>query len=307
MDLNLVRSFVEIVEAGTLSEAARRRNVTRSQMSKELKTLERQVDATLMRRTTRQLALTTSGQTLYEHGVRMLAEMESARSSIDSLGHTVRGHVRLSIPSGLGEAFLGDRLLSFQQMHPAITLRVLFSNRVVDLIGEEVDVAVRVTSDPPPDQVARKLCSIRWGLFAAPSYLATLPPLLAPEDLAGCRMICPPGPEQHFRLVMEREAQVRELRLRPYLQTERVPYLRSAMLAGNGIALLPEYALPSYGLQDDLLAGRAVRVLPSWQPQGLGKALYILTMQDRRPSHAVCVLTDYLREILAPVSRPAGT
>lgn len=303
MDLNLVRSLVEIVDAGTLSEAARRRNVTRSQLSKELKALERQLDATLLRRTTRRLAPTVAGQQLYEHGVRMLAEMDAARSAIDSLGHTVRGHVRLSIPSGLGQVYLADRLLAFQQLHPAITLRVLFSNRVFDLIGAEVDVAVRVTSDPPPDQVARRLCAVHWGLYAAPSYLASLPHVAEPDDLAGSRILCPPSPEQHFRLVLKQDALVREVRLRPYLQTENVPFMRSAMLAGNGIALLPDYALPDYPLAEDLRSGRALRVLPDWQAQGLGNALYVLTMQDHRPSQAVRVLTDYLKEVLAPLSQ----
>ena len=300
MDLNLVRTLVDIVDAGTLSEAARRRGVTRSQVSKELKNLERQLDATLLRRTTRRLAPTASGQALYEHGVRMLAEMDAAPSAIDSLGHDVRGHVRLSIPTGLGEFFLGDRLLAFQRQHPAITLRVLFSNRVVDLIASEVDIALRITSDPPPDQVARELCRIGWGLYAAPSYLAASVPPAAPEDLAQCRILCTPGAERHFRLLLQQGPEHRELRLVPCLQTEHFPFLRRAMLDGHGIALLPDYALV-----DDVAAGRAARVLPAWEARGLGSALYLLTMPDRRPSHAVGVLTAYLRDALAPL-RPGG-
>lgn len=301
MDLNLIRTLVEIVDAGNLSEAARRRNVTRSHISKALKSLEQQVGATLLRRTTRRLAPTDAGHALYEHGLRMLAEVEAARAAIDSLGRTVRGHVRLSIPTGLGEFYLGERLLEFQQAHPDITLRVLFSNRVLDLIASEVDVAVRITSEPPPDQVARELCAIRWGLYAAPSYLAALPAIAAPEDLAKHRILCTPSPERYFRLVLQQAAQQHELRLRPHLQSEHFPFLRSAMLAGAGIALLPDYAMA-----EDLHARRALRVLPAWQAQGLGSALYILTMQDRHPAHAVRVLTEYLREVLAPL-RQIGT
>ena len=296
MDLNLVRTLVEIVDAGNLSEAARRRNVTRSQISKELKGLERQVGATLLRRTTRRLAPTDAGRALYEHGLRMLAEVDAARAAIDSLGRTVRGHVRLSIPSGLGEFYLGEKLLAFQQRHPEISLRVLFANRVVDLIAAEIDVAVRITSYPPPEQVARELCPIGWGLYGAPAYLDARSAIAQPEDLSAHRMLCTPGPERLFRLVLQRPGERRELRLPPHLQSEHFPFLRSAMLAGAGIALLPDYALAA-----DLRAGRAQRVLPDWQAQGLGNALYILTMQDRHPSHAVRVLTDYLREVLAPL------
>lgn len=296
LDLNLVRSLVEIVDAGTLSEAARRRSVTRSQLSKELKSLERQVGATLLRRTTRRLAPTEPGRALYEHGLRMLAEVDAARAAIDSLGRTVRGHVRLSIPTGLGEFYLAERLLAFQQTHPDISLRVLFSNRVVDLLASEIDVAVRIVSEPPPDLVARQVCAIRWGLYATPACLAALPPIDAPDDLAAAELLCTPGPERQFTLVLQQGGQRREIRTRPRLQTEHFPFLRSAMLAGAGVALLPDYAM-----RDDLHAGRVQRVLPAWQAEGLGQALYILTMADRHPSHAARVLVDYLREVLAPL------
>jgi len=302
MDLNLVRTLVDIVEAGNLSEAARRRKVTRSHISKELKTLERQVGATLLRRTTRRLAATDSGLALYEHGLRMLAEMDAARAAIDSLGRTVRGHVRLSIPSGLGEFYLGNRLLEFQQAHPGITLRVLFSNRVADLIAAEVDVAVRILTEPPPDQVAREVCDIGWGLYAAPDCLARQPAITAFEDLADRNILCTPGAERNFRLVLQQGTARRELRIRPHLESEHFPFLRSAMLGGMGIALLPDYAVA-----EDVRAGRAARVLPDWRAQGLGSRLYILTLQDRHPSHAARVLIDHLREALSPLNTLRGT
>jgi DNA-binding transcriptional LysR family regulator len=294
LDLNLIRTLVEIVEAGTLSEAARRRDVTRSQVSKELKNLEQQVGATLLRRTTRKLALTEQGRTLYEHGLRMLGEVQSARAAIDRLGERVQGHVRISIPTGLGEFFVGPRLLDFQRDHPQVSLRVLFSNRVVDLIGSEIDIALRITSEPPLDQVARRICAIRWGLYASPAYLATHAALAEPQDLAKCVVLYVPGPEGHFMMPMHRGTQRRELKLKLNLQTEHFPYLRSAVLAGTGIGLMPRYAMA-----DDVRAGRAVPVLTQWEPEGLGNALYILTMPDRHPSHAAAAVMDYLREVLA--------
>jgi DNA-binding transcriptional LysR family regulator len=144
--------------------------------------------------------------------------------------------------------------------------------------------------------VAREICTIDWGLFAAPSYLAARAPIKTPDDLAGCAFLCPPGPEHTMNLRLQKQMVLRELRMRPRLQSEHFPYLRDAMVNGLGIALLPGYAAT-----DDVDAGRAAPVLPAWKAEGLGRKLYILTMQDRHPSHAARVLTEYLREVVAPL------
>lgn len=124
MDLNLIQAFVDIVEAGNLSEAGRRRGVTRSQVSRQLRELEHQAGAQLLRRTTRRLELTEAGRALYQHGLRILQEVASAQAEIDSLGTTLRGHVRVSVPTGLGDTFLAPLLLEFTGRHPGISLRV---------------------------------------------------------------------------------------------------------------------------------------------------------------------------------------
>ncbi len=114
-----------------------------------------------------------------------------------------------------------------------------------------------------------------------------------PEDLHQHRILCTPGPEPLFKLLIQWGSDRREVRLKPHLRCEHFPFLYNAMRAHAGIALLPDYAVG-----EDLRAGLAVQVLPSWQAQGLGDALYVLTMPDRHPSHAVRVLIDYLYETL---------
>ncbi len=206
MDLNLIQAFVDIVEAGNLAEAGRRRGVTRSQISRQLGQLEDQAGTQLLRRTTRRLEMTDSGQSLYEHGLRILQEVAAAQAEIDSLGKTLRGHVRVSVPTGLGDAFIAPLLLQFAERHPGISLRVFFANRVTDLIAAEIDVALRVTSEPPLDTVAREVCAIRWQLCASPGYLAQVPPVREPADLAACRFLCPPYTTRRFSLTLGRDS-----------------------------------------------------------------------------------------------------
>ncbi|WP_020202012.1 MULTISPECIES: LysR family transcriptional regulator [Cupriavidus] len=301
MDLNLIQAFVDIVEAGNLSEAGRRRDVTRSQVSRQLRELEQQAGAQLLRRTTRRLELTEPGRSLYQHGLRILQEVALAQAEIDSLGKTLRGHVRLSVPSGLGDTFIAPLLLEFAGEHPGITLRVFFANRVVDLIAAEIDVALRVTSRAQQDYVARDICAIEWQLFASPAYLARTGPLHAPADLARCQFLCPPYPARRFVLTLDRGEQREQVALAPYLQSEHFPFLMRAVREGHGVGLLPAYAG-----WDDVRAGRMVRVLPEWHAEGLGDRLYIITTPNLHPSMATRALIDFLRERIPALDVFAG-
>src|SRR5450830_1455710 len=118
MNLNLISMFLEMVDARSLSAAARRLNMTRSNISHQLKLLEREAGAQLLRRSTRSLELTQAGQILYEYGQRMMADLSTTRASIDHLGQSLRGHVRISVPTGFGRMYAGAMLLDFAKQHP---------------------------------------------------------------------------------------------------------------------------------------------------------------------------------------------
>jgi DNA-binding transcriptional LysR family regulator len=298
MDLHLVQAFVDIVEAGNLAEAGRRRGVTRSQISRQLGQLEEQAGAMLLRRTTRRLEMTDAGQSLYEHGLRMLQEMAAAQAEIDSLGKTLRGHVRVSVPTGLGDAFIAPLLLQFAEKHPGISLRVFFANRVTDLIAAEIDVALKVTSEPPLDTVARDVCAIHWQLCASPGYLSGVAPIRQPADLAACRFLCPPYTSRRFLLTLGRDdcgGPLREdVEITPYLQSEHFPFLMNAVRQGHGVSLLPLYMS-----WEDVRRGTLVRVLPEWKPEGLGNRLYIITTPNPHLAMATRALIGFLRDTIA--------
>jgi DNA-binding transcriptional LysR family regulator len=296
MDAHLIQAFVEILDAGNLSEAARRRGVTRSHVSRQLAQLEKQAGALLVRRTTRRIEPTEQGSALYEHGVRIARELESARAAIDSLGKTLRGQLRVSVPTGLGEAVIAPLLLDFARRHPGIQLRVLFNNRISDLIASEVDVAVKITSQPPLDTVARALARIDWQLYASRAYLRRHGRVKAPNDLQGCRFLCPPSPARRFALRLQRGDEHAIVELAPQLQSEHFPFLLNAVRAGVGIALLPAYMA-----WDDMKRGSLVAVLPQWRAEGLGDRLYVLTTPNVHAPLAVRAFIDHLRDAIARV------
>ena len=292
MDLNLIHLFVEIVEARSFTAAAQKLGMTRSNLSNRLKVLERETGAQLLRRSTRSLELTQAGETLFEHGRRMLQEVETARASIDGLGQTVRGHVRVSVPTGLGRFFLGDMLLEFAREHPNVTLRVTFNNRVNDLIASEIDVAFKITSAPPQDTVAREVCPIGWSLFATKAYLKTHGPVATPEGLVEQAIVCPPMPGRRLTLALSRTVRGKttqhSVTVEPRMQSEDFPFLADAVARGMAIGLLPNYVTRATATPFE-------RVLPGFEVGGLGTHLFILPLPNRYASPAMRALIDFVR------------
>lgn len=299
MNLNLINMFVEIVDSHSLSAAARKLGMTRSNISHQLKLLERETGAQLLRRSTRSLELTQAGQILYDYGQRMVKDLSTARSSIDSLGQTLRGHVRISVPTGFGRMFVGAMLLEFARAHPGITLTVTFNNRIQDLIAAEVDVALKITTTPPLDCVARYICSINWKLFASTDYLQKHGPIEYPTDLEQHTLVASPYPGDRVTLKLthkQDETDTQTVTLQTTLQSEDFPFLADAVSQGMGIGLLPAYVshTPAHLAIQPLLL--------NYRVADLGGNLYVLTLPNRYPSPSTRTLIDYLRDTIVPLS-----
>lgn len=289
MDINLFKNFVEIVDTRSLSAAARRRDITRSKVSKELKALEQSLGSTLLHRTTRSILLTAAGQALYEHGRRIIQEVDAAQSALDSLQHAVTGSVRLSIPTGLGEMYLANLLLSFRQRYPLVRIRVLFSNRVSDLMSSEIDVAVRITQQIQGHLVAREVGAVSFGLYASSDF-ALAHRFQDPSEIPHGILLIPPGDGKTSTITVKNQSQQIELKCEPFITSEYFPFLKQSMLKGYGVA-----ALPRYMVMDELRTKAVQRVCPEWSVSGLGDRLCIITAQDHRPAQAVKVMTDFLK------------
>lgn len=289
VNLNLIRLFIVVVETSTISEAARRLGMTRSNASKQLKNLELEVGAQLLRRTTRHTEVTEAGKLLYQHGLRMLEEVAIARSSIDSLGQSVKGEVRIRLPTGLGHLYLTDFLLQFARLYPDVSLRVLINDYIGDLVSAEVDLALKITSSPPEDHVARRICHINWCLCASPEFLVKYDNSISISDLQNQYLITPISMGRRFDLKLRQEEDTMLIPVAPRLQSGDYPYLLEAALAGLGIALLPRYAV-----WKSLEKGELQEVIPEWTPQGVGDSLYLLTASNRFPSLATRTLIKYI-------------
>jgi DNA-binding transcriptional LysR family regulator len=289
MDSNALVLFVDIVEAGNLSLAARHLNMSRANISYHLSQLERSVGLQLMRRTTRRVELTEAGQRLYRHGRVIRDEVTAARESVAMLGKSPHGQVRLSLPTGFGHMVMSGWLIEFKQQYPDIALDVLFDNRVDDLLRDEVDVAVRVMSDPPQQMVATELASVRYVVCASAEHARTHPLPSTLEDLARCPLITSAVTGRELRVAAYQGEMRQELTLRPTLASENFQFLREAILAGLGTGLVPDYVVGP-----DVASGRVLTTLNEWRLSVFGTRMFLLRMPDRYQTMAPRTLIDFI-------------
>lgn len=291
MDLGALALLVEILDAGNLSEAARRLRMSRANVSYHLAQLERSVGAQLVRRTTRRAEPTEIGLRLYAHGRRIQNELLAARESVSSLGDELRGQVRLSVPSGYGQLVMSDWLLDFKRRYPGIVLNVMFENRVDDLLRDEVDFAIRVMPEPPAALVARELGVVRYVACASRAYAAAHALPMQLSDLAGAPVITASVVGRQLRVSAYAEGEREELLLEPTLISENFVFLRQAILAGLGIGLVPDYVV-----QPDIARGEVVTALDALQLSIFGTRMFMLYMPNRHHTRAASTFIDFILE-----------
>lgn len=289
MDCNSLTLFVDIVEAGNLSAAARNMKMSRANISYHLTQLEKSVGEQLMRRTSRRVELTEVGRRLYEHGRVIRHELMAARESVELFGKSLHGSVRMSVPTGFGHLVMSSWLIEFKRGYPDIALELLFDNRVDDLLRDDVDLAVRVMSEPPEQMVATELSQVRYVTCASVDYALGHPMPRDLEELSRVPLITSAVEGRQLRLSAYREGQRREVALRPTLASENFQFLREAILAGLGVGLVPDYVI-----SQDVAEGRVQTALRDWRLSVFGTRMFLLRMPGRYQTLASRTLIDFV-------------
>jgi len=289
MDAQALVLLAHIVEAGNLSQAARRLKMSRANISYHLAQLEKSVGQQLLRRTTRQLEPTEIGFRLYQHGCVIRDELMAAQESVSTLGRGLHGRVRMSMPTGFGNLVMSDWLIDFKRQYPDIHLNLLFENRVDDLLRDEVDIAIRVMSDPPEQLVAIELADVRYSVAAAVGYARQhgMPRQL--DDLSRVPIITSAVVGRDLRLSAYRGEERHHLILNPSLASENFQFLREAILSELGVGLVPDYVIAQ-----DVSQGRAITALGEWRLSVFGTRMFLLRMPGRYQTLATRTLIDFL-------------
>ncbi|KQP77455.1 LysR family transcriptional regulator [Methylobacterium sp. Leaf117] len=253
--------FGRVVEGGGFSAAARRLNMSVTMVSKHVQALEDRLGARLLNRTTRKVSLTEIGQAYYERSGQILAELDEADRIAGALHATPRGQLRLHVAGHISN-FMAPVLREYLALYPAVTVDLTVGDRMVDLIEDGYDLAIRAT--PPPDSglIVRKLTPWRHVLTCAPAYLDNHPAPVQLSDLAhhNCLRYAfyPYGDEWRFETEDGKTASIKVV---GNLVSNSAPLLRKLTLDGGGIFLAPMFLVGQ-----DLEIGSLVRLLPQHRP-----------------------------------------
>lgn len=266
-DLQGIVPFVQAIESGSFATAARRLRVTNSTVGKAITQMEQRLGVRLINRTTRSLSLTGEGRAYYEACVTALAQIDAAQSALASRLQAPSGRLRVDLPLAFGRRCVAPVLFDLVCRYPELELEIGFTDRRVDLVGEGIDLAVRMGElDDSAGLIARRLYTARHALVAAPAYLAAngRPAIIA--DLADHALINygRDGFAQPW-ILMNEDGELRKFVPKARLTLGHGEPLLDAVLSGCGISWLPTWLTAEYlasGALKPVLGGRLVDTTP---------------------------------------------
>jgi DNA-binding transcriptional LysR family regulator len=285
-----MRVFAKVVETSSFAGAAARLGISASMVSQHVKELEERLGARLLNRTTRKVSLTETGRAYYERCTRLLADLEETEQAVSDMHAAPRGELRVNATPTFGILQLAPAIADFTARFPGISVELMLSNRMADLIEESLDVAVRVGLVPDSSLIARQLAPCRMVVCGAPSYFEKHGIPRSPADLTNhnCLTVAVTG-LSYYRMWHLTAPDGTALNLSPMgnLRTNSGAVLKVAALAGHGLVCLPTYLVG-----DALQSGRLVTVLDDYTAPPL--TLRALYPHSRHLSAKVRAFVDFL-------------
>lgn len=282
-----MRMYVAVIDGGSFAAAADKLAVSRAMVSKQVQRLEEHLGTRLMNRTTRRLSMTETGRAFYERSAQIVLDVEEAEQIAGQMTSSPQGVLRVTIPLSYGQHRLAGILGAYTQAYPLVALDIAMSDRKVDLVEEGFDVAVRIGVLPESDLIARRLGGERSIACAAPSYLARYGAPVTPADLGNhaCLGYSLTGGGGDWRFEAPDGPLV--VSIAGPMKADNGDILRLAAVCGAGIAFQPGFIV-----DEDIAAGRLVRVLPDWHSTEMG--VYAVYPSRKHLSAKVRTFVDFL-------------
>jgi DNA-binding transcriptional LysR family regulator len=259
--IELMQTFVRIVEAGSLSAAAAQLGATQPTVSRRLQALERSLGLRLLNRSTHAMKLTEDGERCFERAKELLASWSAFEADLRGAGDEPEGTLRVVAPHAFGQHLLVGPLADYLRRHPHVSVDWLLHDRLPDFIGASVDCAIQVGEVSDPSVVALKLSEVPRIVVAAPSVLAgAAPPVHAAELAALPWLALRTYYLDEVSLTHMESGEECRVPIRPRLSTDSLYALKTATVTGLGASIVSAWTVP-----DDLVQGRLVHLVPQWQ------------------------------------------
>ena len=260
-----MRTFIRIVESGSLSAAARQLDTTQATVSRRLQSLETLLGVRLLLRTTHAMKLTDDGERCYHHARRVIDSWLALEDEVGQAEDEPVGILRVRAPHAFGQEQLLPPLMQFLTRYPQLSIEWKLNDRSVDFLSDDIDCAIRVGAEVDPATVSVLLAEVPRSVVASPALLAQFTVPAHPDDLSALPWVAlSTFYHQHIELYKRGEKEPTRVAISPRLSTDSLYVARNTALMGLGIA-----AVSSWTVEEDIRQGRLVHLLPDWQPAPL--------------------------------------
>ena len=289
LSLDDLAVFVRVVQSGGFASAARELGVPTSNISRAVARLESQSGVRLLHRTTRAVKPTSDGRELFASVASAVTSVRSAARALEPASRKPKGLLRVTAPNDICATFLADVIVAFAERYPQVTCDFTLTNQHTDLVSAGFDVAVRATARMPDSSlVARKLGELSHGLYASPAYLSKRGTPTSLDELERHQCVVFRAKELARTWAM-RGPGASEVEVRGQIGGDDLGFVRSMLIAGAGIGLLPHA-----NCVPDEASGRLVRVLPRFSARGA--TLYVVYPSAKQVPARVTAFRDFVSE-----------
>lgn len=295
-----LQAFVRVVEAGSFTKAALTLDLSKTTVTQLVQQLEARLRVKLLHRTTRQVTVTTEGAAYYERVVRLLADLEDADAALAGTSAPPRGRLRVDVPAPLARLVLMPALPGFHRRYPDIQLDMGVSDRVVDVIGDNVDCVLRGGEVTVPSLIARRIADLHLGVYAAPAYLAEAGTPTHPRELEGAQHcivgFLRSGSGRIAATALRRDGEAVQVQGRHIVSADDGNAYLAAGLAGLGVLWLPRYMAEPHAARGEL-----VPLFDDWRIEPM--PLYLAYPPTRHVSARLRAFIGWVEELVAQLPK----